>query len=154
MPKFDVLPALDSDLRDWVMKVVNFIANPPQSPQDSQTMVFKPLLSNAYSMTFRHKTSFSLGNTTDDEGSTAPESNGVPDDSLHSPVLPPLLPRNKRHSKSVTSALLTRTKRIVLVDDREVKQGERSSLRKRVKAYRGEVETLTEQRTRKLSGLE
>ncbi|KAE9402529.1 hypothetical protein BT96DRAFT_937173 [Gymnopus androsaceus JB14] len=81
MPKFDVLPALDSDLRDWVIEVVNFIANLPQSPQDPETMVFKPLLSDAYSMTFHHSGSFSSEGGTDDEGSTVSESNGVPDKS-------------------------------------------------------------------------
>lgn len=100
MPEFDVLPALESDLRDSAMKVVNFLANPPRSPHDPDTMVFKPLLSNAYSMTFHHNHSF-----------------GSED--------------------------------IIGVDGSKTRQEEHFGRRKRVKAYRGEVETLGEQRARR-----
>ena len=57
MPKLDVVPALDSDLRDWAMKVASFIDCPPQSAEDPHELVFQPLLSNRYSMTFRHTAS-------------------------------------------------------------------------------------------------
>ncbi|KAE9396492.1 hypothetical protein BT96DRAFT_941613 [Gymnopus androsaceus JB14] len=54
MPKLDVVPALDFDLQEWAIKVANFIHHPPCSAEDPNDMVFKPLLSDAYSMTFHH----------------------------------------------------------------------------------------------------
>ncbi|KAE9388389.1 hypothetical protein BT96DRAFT_947638 [Gymnopus androsaceus JB14] len=52
MPKLDVVSALDFKLREWALKVTHFIHHPPHSAEDPSNMVFKPLLSDAYLMTF------------------------------------------------------------------------------------------------------
>lgn len=138
MPKFDVLPALDSDLRDWAMKVADFMASPPRSAEDPDTMVFKPLSSNAFAMTFRHST-LGVGATRSRDEDAAPSDLDEP--------------RGESSNSRVSPASLKRVRRTTAIpitgDDRNEKQEGRSSHRKRTRAYHGEIETLREQRVRK-----
>lgn len=63
LPKLDVIPALDSDLRNWAVKVAKFIECPPQSDEDPHELVVRPLLSHKYSMTLQHTASKSIPET-------------------------------------------------------------------------------------------
>ncbi|KAE9393390.1 hypothetical protein BT96DRAFT_943951 [Gymnopus androsaceus JB14] len=150
MPKFEVIAALDSEMRDWATELAKFKAHPPQSPHDPVSMVFKPLLSDKYSITFYHSESFRSEEGTDNEGkdnegSMLSETNGAASDS---PALPPLPPTEQLPSKTV----LPKVKLILGKDNGKAERGERLGHRKRVKAYHGEVETLKEQREQKAYG--
>lgn len=63
LPKLDVVPALDSDLRNWAVKVAKFIECPPQSAEDPHELVVQPLSSHRYSMTLRHTLSGNVPET-------------------------------------------------------------------------------------------
>lgn len=112
LPKLDVVPALDSDLRDWAVKVANFIVNPPHSAEDAQELVFQPLTSSSrYSMTFRH-----AGSEEDTD--------------------------NNRGVEEVEE-------KVECTKGKAESQVRRISGRLRRRAYRGELETLTEGMSRK-----
>lgn len=73
LPKLDVIPALDSDLRNWAVKVAKFIECPPQSAEDPHELVVRPLLSHKYSMTLRHTVSENIPETRQVHGEGAEE---------------------------------------------------------------------------------
>ena len=55
IPEMDVIPALNSELQEWAIKVARFIYDHPENSSVPDKLVFKPLSSDAYSMTF-HRT--------------------------------------------------------------------------------------------------